>query len=315
MIALLALQAAVPAEAPAPQPAPAAPVEASAPSFPPEVRAVLQAAIDSGDAAAVEAVARFAGQAHPAAAPEIAAMRQSFLDAAAARTAQAEAERRRALAAAGPVENWDGSFEVGGSRSTGSSSSLGLFGAVTGTRAGIDWSHRFSARADIQETAGARTAERLSASWQPRRSWGDGLYGFGLAEYERDPFLGFDGRYTAGLGAGYSFSAGDALRLELEGGPSFRRTDPREGEVVTTLGGRASLDATWRLSPSLELKQNGSLVFDQGNGTGRSTTALDAALFGPLRMRLSYELRYERDVLRDLGSLDTTSRATLVFGF
>jgi putative salt-induced outer membrane protein len=301
MTALLALlQAAAPA--------PAA-------TLPADARAVLQAAIDSGDSAAVETVARFVGQAHPGAAAEIAAMRTAFAAAHAERAAAAEAARRRALAEAGPAENWDGSFEVGGSRSTGSSSSLGLFGAVSGTRTGLDWSHRVSARAEIQETNGARTAERLSASWQPRRSLGAQLYGFGLAEYERDPFLGIDSRFTGGLGAGYSFRAGEAFRVELEGGPSVRRTDPREGVPVSTLGGRASLDATWRISPSLELKQNGSLVFDEENGTGRATTALDAALFGPLRMRLSYELRYERDVLRDLGSLDTTSRATLVFGF
>ena len=296
-------------------PAPALPVAPLAAPLPADARAVLQAAIDSGDAASVETVARFVGQAHPAAAAEIAEMRTSFQSAHAARAAAAEATRRRALAAAGPTEHWDGSFEVGGSRSTGSSSSLGLFGAVSGTRTGLDWTHRVSARAEIQETNGARTAERLSASWQPRRALGDQLYAFGLAEYERDPFLGIDGRTTAGLGAGYAFTAGEALRLEVEGGPSFRRTDPREGAVVSTVGGRASLDATWRISPSLELKQNGSLVFDEENGTGRATTALDAALFGPLRMRLSYELRYERDVLRDLASLDTTSRATLVFGF
>ncbi|HEX8191708.1 MAG TPA: DUF481 domain-containing protein [Allosphingosinicella sp.] len=291
----------------------AAPAPAAA--LPPDARAVLQAAIDSGDAASVETVARFVGQAHPGAASEIASVRAAFQTAHAARAAEAERTRRAQLAQSGPAENWDGSFEVGGSRSTGTSSSLGLFGAVSGTRTGLDWTHRVSARAEVQETNGARTAERLSASWQPRRTFGTHLYGFGLAEYERDPFLGISGRATAGLGAGYTFAAGEALRLEVEGGPSFRRTDPREGTIVSTIGGRASLDATWRISPSLELKQNGSLVFDEENGTGRATTALDAALFGPLRMRLSYELRYERDVARDLGTLDTTSRATLVYGF
>jgi putative salt-induced outer membrane protein len=291
----------------------AAPAPAAA--LRPDARAVLQAAIDGGDAAAVETVARFVAQAHPAAADDIASMRAAFQSAHAARAAEAERTRRRRLAEAGPADNWDGSFEVGGSRSTGSSSSLGLFGAVSGTRTGLDWTHRVSARAEIQETNGARTAERLSASWQPRRTFGRQAYGFGLAEYERDPFLGIDGRTTAALGLGYTFGTADALRLEVEGGPSFRRTDPREGAIVSTLGGRASLDATWRIAPSLELKQNGSLVFDEENGTGRATTALDAALFGPLRMRLSYELRYERDVARELDTLDTTSRATLVVGF
>ena len=37
--------------------------------------------------------------------------------------------------------------------------------------------------------------------------------------------------------------------------------------------------------------------------------------FGPLKVRLSYEIRYERDTVRDVDRLDTSSRATLVLGF
>lgn len=304
---MLALTILLQAAAPAPAPPP--------PALPPEVRAVIEAAVASGDTQAVQTVVRFATQAHPAAEAEIRSIQDGFLAASAARAARQAEERREQLAAASPLEEWEGSLEVGASRATGSSDNLGLYGAINARRVGLDWEHRFTARAEVQETNGRRTAERAQATWQPRRLLSERAYLFGLAQFERDPFLGFNNRYTAGVGAGYSLLDARDVRLEVEGGPAFRSTDARAMENFSALAARASVDFRWKLSPRLELKQTGSMLLDEENGSGRSTTAIDAAVLGPLRLRLSYELRYERDILRDIRSLDTASRATIVYGF
>jgi len=293
----------------------AAPAQAPAPALPPEVKAVIEAATASGDAKAVQTVVRFAIKAHPAAEAEIQALHSAFSVKLADRKERQAAEKREQLAAATVFEEWEGSFEVGGSRSTGSANNLGLYGAVTARRAGLDWDHRLSARVEVQETNGRRTAERAQLSWQPRRQLSQRAYAFGLSHYERDPFLGFDNRYTLGVGAGYSLVDAEDLRLELEAGPAFRSTDARAMEDFSAAAARASIDLRWQLTPTLQLKQNGSLLLDEENGSGRSTTALDATVIGPVKMRLSYELRYERDILRDIRSLDTASRATLVYAF
>ena len=296
----LAAAAATPA-APAPLPA--------------DVRAVVEAAIASGDAAGINAVVRFTIAAHPGAEAEVRALHRTFLDRRTAETRRQESERLERLAEAGVLDNWDGQVEVGAVRATGSSDHLGLFAALNGQRTGIDWTHRLEARAELQESQGVRTVERIGASWKPRRRFGDRLYGYGLAQYERDPFVGFDGRYTAALGAGYRLVQGRDLRLELEGGPSFRSIDSTTGEDYSSLGARASLDFAWKVAPQVEVKQSGTLTVEELNGSGRATTSLDSRLLGPLRMRLSYELRYEEDVLRSIEKLDTTSRATLVVDF
>jgi putative salt-induced outer membrane protein len=283
--------------------------------LPPDVRAVVEAAIASGDVAAINAVVRFTVAAHPDAQAEVRALHRTFLDARAAETERQEAERLEKLAASGPLDNWDGQVELGAVRATGSGDHLGLFAALNGQRTGIDWTHRLEARAELQESQGVRTVERIGASWKPRRRFGERLYGYGLAQYERDPFVGFDGRYTAALGAGYRLVQGRDLRLELEGGPSFRSIDSTTGQDYSSLGGRASLDFAWKVAPTVEIKQSGTLTVEELNGSGRATTSLDSRLLGPLRMRLSYELRYEEDVLRSIEKLDTTSRATLVVDF
>ncbi len=293
----------------------AAAIPAAPAALPADVRAVVEAAIASGDAGAINAVVRFTIAAHPGAEAEVRALHRAFLDRRTAEARRQESERLEQLAEAGVLDNWDGQVEVGAVRATGSSDHLGLFAALTGQRTGIDWSHRLEARAELQESQGVRTVERIGASWQPRRKFGDRIYGYGLAQYERDPFVGFDGRYTAALGAGYRLVQGRDLRLELEGGPSFRSIDSTTGEDYSSLGARASLDFAWKVAPAVEVKQTGTLTVEELNGSGRATTSLDSRLLGPLRMRLSYELRYEEDALRNIEKLDTTSRATLVVDF
>ncbi len=297
---------------------PAPPLDAAAvtaPLLPPAVRSVLDQAMASGDAAAVDAVVRFSVAAHPQAEAEIRALQQAFQARLAERQQQESAARRADLAEASLLEHWDGNVEFGASRSTGTSDSLGLFGALRLERRGIDWTHRLAARAEIQETEGRRTAERLSFEWQPRLKLDDRVYGFGIVQAERDPFVGFDSRYSLGLGAGYSLIDEQRLRLEVEGGAAYRAVDLSAGGDRASVSGRASLDFSWRLTPGLELKQNASVFLDGDTGSGSSTTALDAALVGPLRLRMSYEVRLEKDGLRDLDRTSTGSRATIVYQF
>jgi putative salt-induced outer membrane protein len=308
---LLSAAAAVPAD----QPAPPTTATAGSDTLPAGVRAVIDAAVASGDREAVATVVRFAVSAHPAAATEIRALQDQFLAEAAARDAVRAAERRTRIATAGALREWDGQVELGGSRATGSTDSLGLYGALAARRTGISWVHQLNARAEIQETGGTRTAERATASWQGRRLLDRRFYLFGLAQYERDPFIGFDNRYTAGIGGGYSILDRPTLHVEVEGGPAYRATDARIRNDFSSVAARASLAFSWKIAPALEFKQNGSVYLDRDNGSGQALSALDASVIGPLRVRLSYELRFERDILRDVRSLDTTSRATLVYGF
>ena len=107
-------------------------------TLPPDVRAVVKAAIASGDAPAVAAVVRFTIAAHPDAEAEVRALHRAFLDQRTAENQRQEAERRQQLAEAGPLDNWDGQVELGAVRATGSSDHLGLFASLAGQRTGID---------------------------------------------------------------------------------------------------------------------------------------------------------------------------------
>lgn len=285
------------------------------PELPKEVRAVIDAAIDSSDAAAIGAVVRFTKQTNPEVAQQIDQIHAAWSARMAEKKAREEQQRRQELAAAKFFQYWRGEIEVGASRSTGNSDNLGLYGAVRLGREGINWRHKVIARADVQESDGVTTKERVNASWQPNYKFDDRLYAYGIGEYEHDRFLGYASRFTGGGGLGYRLAASRKLTLDMEGGPVLRRTDFIEAPNETTIAGRASLSMGWKVTPTLQLSQDAAVYLESGNNNATSTTALDTRLLGALKARFSYSLQYERDAPEDRKSLDTLSRATIVYSF
>ena len=317
VIALAALLSATPGAAPAT--APAAEAEGEAPSaavlLPAGVKAMVEAAIASGDVKGAEAVLKFARETHKEAAPELDSIEKAWRG----RLAAAEAEKKKAkqeeLASAGMFEEWKGQVELGASRATGRSDSLGFFGALGFDRQGIDWQHKLNARADIQENRGVTTTERVLASWQPSYKLSRRFYGYGLGQFEYDPIQGFVGRYTGAAGLGYRLVDAGPARVEVEGGPALRHTNRVGPEEYSNLATRASVNFSWKIAPELEFRQTSALYLERGDSNANALTTIDARLFGPLKARLSYDVRYESGDGGGPDSLDTQSRVTLVYSF
>ena len=135
---------------------------------------------------------------------------------------------------------------------------------------------------------------------------------FGLGQFEHDPALGYDERYTAGLGAGWSLSSGKALKLAIEGGPALRHT-VSDGEEQTRLAGRGTFDLGLAIGPRLDFKQRVSVFYEDGTSSGLLSSALDSKISENLKLRFSYEYRIEEDGLRGVSTSGSVSRASLVY--
>jgi len=284
-------------------------------TLPRPVRSMIDAAMADGDAGSVATVIALARRTNPEAGAEIDVIEADWRTRLMERKAREAAEKQERLASAPMFENWSGKVEFGASRSTGSSNNFGLYGALSGERQGATWRHKLNARADIQRTNGVTTTERALASWQPNVKVRDRLYAYGLAQYEHDRFLGYRHRYTAGGGIGYGLIASGPVSLEVEGGPAYRFTDLTDGTRSTTLAGRGSLDFNWKITPTLQLSQTGSVYLEEGDRTATTLTALDTKLLDALKARFSYNIQHERDVLRAVDRTDTLTRATLIYSF
>lgn len=282
-------------------------------AMPQDLRAMLEAAIADGDPATIEKMFGYARKARPDALPAIDAMQQAHLARAEGETlARAEA-RRRALAQAHLWQYWKGQVEFGATLVEGPTDNLGLLGSLELEREGLDWVHKLQVRADIQDTEGVRSLERIIGSWQPRYAISPSGYAFGLAQFDRDPLLGIESRYSLGVGAGWTLRPSPKFRASLEGGPAYRWTFLGQGERRNRLAVRGTADWTWTLNPRLELSQRLSGFYEEGIFSGLIFSAADSRLTSRLTLRFSYEYRIEEDQFTGISTSGSTSRASLVY--
>ncbi len=301
------------------------PVVAPEPALPTPVRAMIDAAIATGDEAKVRTVVDLAKATNPAAAADIDSLYKAFTDNRSEQSRIAEEKRLAALREAGPLKNWKGRGEFGGFRSTGNSFNSGLSAALDLRREGIDWTHQLRASADYQRSAGVTTREKYFAAYEPRYQIGDDLFAYGLTQFESDRFQGFEGRYALSAGVGYQALKRADLNLAVKAGPALRHTDFTSGENDTRLAGLLGIDFDWTVADGLKLTQDSNLVTETGGAAtlfvdGRNTTlalvtGLEARITGKLSTRLSYAVDYQSDPQPGKVGTDTLSRVTFVYGF
>lgn len=287
----------------------------AAAALPAPVHEMVIAALATEDQATISAVIRVAKTTNPNDIAEIDMLTTRHQQKLAAQTKRAvEAERER-LASAGLLSLWTGEIEVGGSRSTGNTRTLGAYGAIKLKRSGLDWQHDLTIRADYQETDGQATTERAVLSWQPRYKIDRTYYVFGLTQYEHDRFLGYEHRVTAGVGVGVVAANSKRLQVELDAGPVIRYTRFYDEANRLRLAGRGAAKLQWSPWDNITLAQELAVYVQRDSTTATATTSVETLLFGPIKGRLSYNVQYERDAPPDQKKSDTVSRASLVYDF
>ncbi len=279
------------------------------------VRDMIDAAIASGDVDAVATVLDLARQANPDAAEELDGIAATFATSQEEAAALASAQEEEEIRNAGLLDNWSGQGEIGAFRATGNTSETGLTAAVELRREGIDWEHQLRARADYQKSSGVTTREQFLAAYQPRYNLSDRIYLFGLAQWERDRFQGFDARYSVSGGVGYRVFDNDSMRLLVEGGPAWRRTEFSDGTTDQSIAGYAALDYDWQVTDRIAFTQDASVFLESGNTTLQSITGLEAGLGSGLTARASYTVEHDTNPPAGAIKTDTLTRFTLIYGF
>lgn len=297
----------------------------AAAELPAPVRAMIEAAIATGDEAKVRTVIELAKATNPADGAEIDAINAAFLADKREQQKLAEARRIEAIREASLLERWKGRGELGGSRATGNSPSLGLAAGLDIKREGIDWTHSLRGRADYQRTGGIVTREKYFAAYEPRFQIDTDLFAYGLGQFERDTIQGYDARWAVSAGLGWQAVKRPGLNLALKAGPAFRRTESTNGETDDRLAGLLGLDFDWSFAEGVKLTQDSNLVAETGGAAtvffdSRSTTlalvtGLEARITGKLSSRFAYQVDYNSDPPAGKVSTDTISRVTLVYGF
>lgn len=287
----------------------AAPDQTAAGAMIPEnIRAMLDAALASGNDGEVATIVKYARSVDPLSGDAVLAIADTW-------RAERAAAREQVIRQASFLNLWTGRAELGGFVTTGNSEQSGVSGLFDATREGLQWRHKFRAQADYQSSNGVTTREHYLLSYEPNYKIDEQAYVYGAAQYESDRFLGYDDRLSLSSGAGYSLLKRRGLQLDVELGPAYRHTGFTDGTVQSSIAGRGSLDFRVRVLPGLGLTQTASAYVQRYNSTVSSKSALEAKLLGPLSAQLSYSVQYESMPPADRRTTDTISRAALVYSF
>lgn len=277
-------------------------------TIPPQIRAMLDAAMASGNEAEVATIVKYASNADKDNAEAIAKVAADW------KKARDDARKER-LQQAAFLQLWSGKAELGGYISTGNSETEGISGSLDLQREGLNWRNKLKLQADYQRSLGVTTREHYLAAFEPNYKVSDRGYVYGSAQYESDRFLGYTERYSASVGAGYSVLKGKRTKLDLELGPAYRSTSFIDNGVESSIAARGSVDFAVQLTHGLSLTQNGSAYLERYNSTVTGTTALSAKLLGPLAAQFSYNFQYESMPPVGRVSTDTITRAGLSYSF
>ena len=294
-------------------------------ALPEAAQAMIDAAISNGDKGDVESVIAAARAAFPTSTEELDAVAAAYRAQQAEAAKQAAARRETEIRQAGLFDNWSGEGQVGGFVSTGNSDEIGATAALRLERKGIDWEHRLRFAADYREDDGRPTRERFLAQYEPRYQVSDSLFGFGLAQYERDTRQGFAARYVASGGLGYRVIDTATTELSIKAGPAYRVTEFLDGRRADRIAALAGLDFDWQLSEAVKLTQDANstvetggealLIVDSSNTSLSAITGIEAGLADSLTARLSYTVEYDSNPPAGKVTTDTLTRFTLIYGF
>lgn len=293
--------------------------------LPEPVRAMIDAAIATGDEAKVRTITELARATNPLDGEEIDAILANYEAALAETKAAAAAAKEAEIRSAGLFENWSGKGEFGAFRATGNASDTGITTGLTVDRQGIVWRHKLTARVDYQRSNGVTTREQYLARYEPNVNISDRFYVYALAQYERDQFQGFSGRYAVSGGLGFQALRKDDIQLSVKAGPAYRVTQFVDGRNDSRIAGLIGLDFDWAITDRLKLTQDTNAVAETGgsavaiidsqNTTLDLITGLNAKINSSLSARFSYAVEYNSNPPPGAVQTDTLSRVTLIYDF
>ncbi len=293
--------------------------------LPEAVVAMIDAAIADGNRDTVSAVMALAKKTNPDDAEQVDAMLAEYRTAQAQAAKLATAAKQAQIRSAGLFERWSGEGRAGAFHASGNNNNVGINTALKLTRKGIDWSHQLRGTFDYQRSNGRTSREKYFAAYEPRYQIDDGVFAYGLTQFERNRFQGISQRYAASAGLGYRLLKNKDMQLSVKAGPAYRVTKFLDETSESKLAGLVALDFDWTIADGLSLTQDtdmvaetggrGTVIFDGSNTSLNLVTGLQAKLTDRISTRLSYAVEYDSNPPTRAVSTDTLSRFTLIYGF
>ncbi|MGE0409239.1 MAG: YdiY family protein [Amphiplicatus sp.] len=211
---------------------------------------------------------------------------------------------------------WAGKAVASGLVSSGNSKNAAAGLHIEARREIGAMTHRLTGYFDYGKSRGVKNQERWGGSYKLDYLLGDNTYAYGRFSYDEDAFSGYDYKIFGGLGVGRYFVRKPALQIKAEAGPGYQYS-PIDGsnEVEKRAAIYASNEIDWVIRAGLKFEQDLNGTWTSPTTTLMSKTALTISLTDTLSTGVSFLYRYETDPPPGRFNTDTTLRMNLIYGF
>lgn len=218
---------------------------------------------------------------------------------------------------------WGGSADAGLSAARGNTEALVIsFGSQAARTTQSDKLSMYAALLFARDgTSGVSvtTAEAIRGGARYDRNISDGLFGFALADLERDRFQQLDLRLVLGGGLGYHAQRTETTRLDLFAGGSYNREKFTTGLMRNSAEALVGEELSYRLSDNASLAQRG-VIYPNLSEFGEYRFAFDVTGVARLTERLGLQMtvsdRYQSNPLPGIKKNDLllTAGINMTFG-
>lgn len=212
---------------------------------------------------------------------------------------------------------WNTQLELGAGSSTGDTDEKALaIGLRFNRKFGPAWEHDLDMDFDYARSSGTTKRQRFiskyEAIWRPWKT----AFLLNYTELELDRFSGYDYRLVENIGVGFDLLNKGNYKFRVEGGPGVRFSQFEvSGIRETEFLGRLSTTFDWKISDNMTLEDKTSVIFASVSTTIENALRLSAKINSHMTARLSFDTKYDTAPPLGTSAWDTSTRATLVFGF
>ena len=210
---------------------------------------------------------------------------------------------------------WSGTVSFGYLATSGNTENQSYNGATKVSYARNKWTHTVSGSVIGAAESDTTTAEAFQAGWKSEYAINEHDFLFGLVDWRKDRFSGFDQQLSGTLGYGRRLIESERHVFTVDAGLGYRSSDLADGTSDSGTIARGGLEYTWTFSETSAFEQ--SLVVEAGsdNTFYESVSAVRASLVGDLALVLTFTVRHNSDVPVGNENTDTFTAISLEYAF
>lgn len=211
---------------------------------------------------------------------------------------------------------WEGEVSVGLDLQRGNTNQQKLDTALSVKRETKKWFTKIKLEQHTTEEDKVKTEDEFKANFEGRYKLDDAHFIFGEADFERDPFSGYNYKLSESLGYGYTTTLSEKAKLDSKISLGLRHSEIEEtGEMEHEAIIKPALAYRRKLRDNVDFEQLLSSTMGSEFILTESTSAIKTQIFDNLYFKVVVDIDHNSSVPEGSKQTDIQNLLQIVYGF